>query len=69
VRRVLFPSQEEEALPEVETPGVRDVHWHPGVVKIEKINKEIVKMAKLCQELYKSMVSIQQTLETIVEDL
>ena len=68
MRRVLFDSEKEEPLPEVETPGVRDVHWHPGVVKIEKINKKIVKMAQLCQELYESMVSIQQTLETIVKD-
>jgi len=72
VRRVLFPSQKEEALPEEikETPGVRDVHvpWHPGVLKIAEVNKEIVKMAGLCQELYNSMIKVQQTMETIVKD-
>ena len=68
MRRVLFNTEKEEPLPEIETPGVRDVPWHPGVVKIAKINTEIVKMAQLCQELYESMVSVQQTLETIVKD-
>ena len=70
MRRVLFPSQKEEALPEEikETPGVRDVPWHPGVLKIAEVNKEIVKMAGLCQELYNSMIKVQQTMETIVKD-
>ena len=66
---MLFDSEKEEPLPEeiYETPGVRDVPWHPGVLKIANVNREIVKMAQLCQELYASMVTVQQTLETIVK--
>ena len=70
VRRVLFPSQEEEALHEekTETPGVQDVPWHPGVLKIAEVNTEIIKMAGLCQDLYSSVIRVPKKMETIIKD-